>query len=1087
VSVRFDATGDQYTAATGLPGTTMTALWWGKIVTDRNTYSTFVSIDAGDTQVLAVQTDTDGVSPYLWVDPEADGFLDISFPAMTVGNWYRMAVVRSTTAITLYLAASSGSVTSGGTTLTGALTPTALRVGQSPTSGEWINGSVANLKIYNAALTQAEIEAEWSNWSAVRSADLLRHHKWQSAAETTDYSGNGHSLTSGGTPTFDSGNPSLGANAITGTIDSSLGGLSATLSGTIATSVTGTIDAPLGGLTAGIAGTREVPGTITADLGALTVDVAGSVAPPSILASLGAITATVVGVRSAVGSIAVDLGGLTAHLLRTGPIYPAETLYPSEDLYPGDEPLGVEILVDTLSRYARVAVEIAFGADVTADPDTWEDNWTDVTDDVRVSGGGQISITHGRGDEASKAQPAKMTCTLDNRTGRYSLGTASQHYPYVRRNVPVRVQANLGENVDGGLFPGGYPGGYPTVGLTDPLAGEFRLLWQGFADGFTPRWDVTGRDATVQLSASGVLRRLGQGASPLPSPARRSIPRQSKVVAYWPCEDGPESTVVASGLEGGTPMTITGPAPTWAKNDKATFSEPVLQIHDATLTGMIPAYEDTAGLQVRAYVYLEDEGTWPDDAATLITVHTTGSIARYEIRVGLTANTGQIVLNGYTAGTTTSAFTSGSWGYILDRPNVLGLNFRQETSTTIRWEISRFTPGERLFYYVAGTTAGTLGRATRVVVNDAPGGNLNLTGIGHIAVRAIYEPGRFGRVYGVQAAELAVDRLRRLCEENGVPLTVVGSSDTRMGPQQPGTLLDLLRECETADQGVLVDGLGPGLTYFCRSERSATIPALTADVPSGQLARELAPVDDDQRTRNRWEVTRTKGAKAAVEDVDGLLGSAAIGLYDSSLTVNTHSDTRVRDYAGWLVHLGTTPGYRWPRVSLDLAHSPELAAQWVTVRPSSWLRMTGVNSVRDQLADPIIDLLAEGYTQNIDQFRWNVDVNTSPRDPWAPAVWAADLGDTSDGVLRCDSDGAKLVTVVDPEDTSMVVTTPSGPLWTTLSDDYPLDLDVGGHQVTATACTAPDGRAQTFTILAPGSTLPARAPVQLWQPRVPAL
>ena len=37
--------------------------------------------------------------------------------------------------------------------------------------------------------------------------------------------------------------------------------------------------------------------------------------------------------------------------------------------------------------------------------------------------------------------------------------------------------------------------------------------------------------------------------------------------------------------------------------------------------------------------------------------------------------------------------------------------------------------------------------------------------------------------------------------------------------------------------------------------------------------------------------------------------------------------------------------------------------------------------------------------------------------------------------------------------TSLEVDVPDGPLWTTVADDYPMDLEIGGIKVTATACT----------------------------------
>jgi hypothetical protein len=214
MSVRFDASGDQYSASTGLPGTSFTAVWWARIAVDRNAYSTMVAFDNNtEDQVLAVQTDSDGVSPYLWLKPHGTGFAEASPSlSMAVGSWYRFAIVRSGSAITFYAAPVSGSVSIGNATLSGSLGITRMRVAHSVVSNEWLNGNIANLKVYNSALSQAEIITEWSNWQDQKGG-ILRHHTWRNAAETVDYSANGHVLTSGGTPAFSAENPSLADSA----------------------------------------------------------------------------------------------------------------------------------------------------------------------------------------------------------------------------------------------------------------------------------------------------------------------------------------------------------------------------------------------------------------------------------------------------------------------------------------------------------------------------------------------------------------------------------------------------------------------------------------------------------------------------------------------------------------------------------------------------------------------------------------------------------------------------------------------------------------------------------------------------------
>jgi len=209
MSVRFDASGDRYTATTGLPSTVWTATMWARLASDRDDYSTLFSLHNGtDDEVIALQTGDGGRDLRVWIEPAA-GNVDPGVK-MTVGVWYRVAVVRDGSDIAYYFGPDSGAPTTDTGTLTGAVNQTVLQFSEAPTSSEgtrrW-NGNIANFKLSSAALSESEIIAEWANWQPQRTADLLRHHKWQSGASTADDSGNGHTLTVGGTPSTDSGNP----------------------------------------------------------------------------------------------------------------------------------------------------------------------------------------------------------------------------------------------------------------------------------------------------------------------------------------------------------------------------------------------------------------------------------------------------------------------------------------------------------------------------------------------------------------------------------------------------------------------------------------------------------------------------------------------------------------------------------------------------------------------------------------------------------------------------------------------------------------------------------------------------------------
>jgi hypothetical protein len=258
--------------------------------------------------------------------------------------------------------------------------------------------------------------------------------------------------------------------------------------------------------------------------------------------------------------------------------------------------------------------------------------------------------------------------------------------------------------------------------------------------------------------------------------------------------------------------------------------------------------------------------------------------------------------------------------------------------------------------------------------------------------------------------------------------------------------------------------------------------ALTVDASAGQLAPPFAPVDDDQRNVNRVAVTRVGGVTATYEDTDGPLGTEAIGIYDSSLTVNNAADSHAIHYASWLVHLGTVEGYRYPSVTLNLLAYSGLIVPALQVVPGSRIDVTNLDTTLAQFPDGTVSLIVEGISHEITPREWTVTYQCSPFSPWGVAEIAEESGDTSELVWRLDTDGSTLNGSAAAGATSISVTTTSGPLWTTDSDDYPLTLDIGGVPVVVTACS--DGTSpQSMTTSPLPHARAGGAPVKLWNPR----
>lgn len=624
---------------------------------------------------------------------------------------------------------------------------------------------------------------------------------------------------------------------------------------------------------------------------------------------------------------------------------------------------GVPLLPGLLAG-GKVEVSIAWDANLTVDEKTW--TWTDITEDVRFDPG--VSTSLGRNDESSTSNPASLTLTLDNSSGDYS-------YPNVRRNTPVRVRVDPGD------------GGGP------------RVVLQGLSDGFSPGWDALhGNIAVAHLSASGTLRRLAQGSAPLQSAYRRVTTAAPRVKAYWPLEEGKSSTF-AYPVRGGTPFTYTGGSPSWAADDSFDCSAALPILSSAYGQADVTAYPNTGQSQVRLLLSIPSDGL--ADGTVLMHVSMTGTIHRWDLTYGITNGVEALGLYRYNA--SDGSLHSSDPLMLFDVngvPGRLSLDWTQSGANII-WTLS-FTPatptGATTAQYVRKTLTGrTAGIVSHFELNPH-NANINAT-IGHItvedAVTSFFANNDALIAFaGEGGASSSTGRLVRLCAENGVPLQryigpvfTLGPLD-RMGPQLVAPLLDLLRECELHGQGQLWDGRSAGLSYTTRKRRETSAVKLTIDAAAGELAGDFAPVDDDQRNRNKVTVTRLHGASYTWEDTAGPLGTGPTGIsiYDDAVTINVGDDDSVVDFAKWFVLLGTVEGYRYPSVTVDLAAAPHLAPAVLDLVPGERIDVTNLDTTLAGFPDATVNLIVEGIAHELTTRTWRATFRCSPYAPWATGI-----------------------------------------------------------------------------------------------------
>lgn len=710
---------------------------------------------------------------------------------------------------------------------------------------------------------------------------------------------------------------------------------------------------------------------------------------------------------------------------------------------------GVPILTRTPISNARLAVEIAWGADLTdLTGASW--TWSDVTTAVLQDNGRTVQISVGRDEGQGYAQPAQCTFALLNTSGAYTaFNPLAANWPNVVRNTPVRVRLSL----DGGSTWG--------------------TRFQGYAVGFVPGWDQSTRKAIVTVTAAGVGRRLGQGNSPLKSAIYRSMIGASPAV-YFPLEDGTSATSAASAVATQNPFYVgsTGSFSTDAPdggggslslgNGTAAMSYPVVGSINTTGVG--------ASFGLAFWVKGTTSGAgW---FAAVVTLET-DSADTYGWMVYITDPSGgtNVDLGPVKIDGTNSFFVEvtdvgtnvldGNW-------HLIWMTVTQDTATQVT--ISGCVDGQGGNF--GSTSTYTIGHITGIRLGSnryTTASNISSLSVSNLLVwNGTPAALSFGQSTAYKAGigwagETPQARISRLCSEEGIPYATAGFYDTSqaMGPQRVDTLTNLLREAETTDRGFLYDGLSGGWQYQGISQRYDQSIGMTLDVPSKHLY-DLVPVDDDQRNRNLVKVTRVNGSFAVAEDSTGPLGTAKVGTYDSQITVNTVDDLQLYNRAAWEVWAGTIAGFRYPTLRFNLMRSAAVAAAWLSradgysgpVVPGCRIDVTSASTVVSQLAAETISLVLEGYSEAISATMWTVTANCSNNRQYT----VQKVGDVDVG--RVGADTSSLASSASAGAASLSVATSS--LWTT-TGTFPLYVEIDGIRVKVTAVTG-SSSPQTFTV-----------------------
>lgn len=196
VGYRADAQNHLTTLSLGAV-TQLTITCWLRLNADKNSYATAWDVGASNADLFGLQTRVDGTTLETY---DTNGATGTNNAALTVGTWYYFAVnMNGVNGNWEYRAANSGTFTAGSwTSGSASVTATRLTIGESGFETEWGNIDIAAFKMWHGAnLSTVQLHQESYLYLPQRSANLTCFYPLVGQTLTTDYSGNGRTLTGG--------------------------------------------------------------------------------------------------------------------------------------------------------------------------------------------------------------------------------------------------------------------------------------------------------------------------------------------------------------------------------------------------------------------------------------------------------------------------------------------------------------------------------------------------------------------------------------------------------------------------------------------------------------------------------------------------------------------------------------------------------------------------------------------------------------------------------------------------------------------------------------------------------------------------
>lgn len=595
-----------------------------------------------------------------------------------------------------------------------------------------------------------------------------------------------------------------------------------------------------------------------------------------------------------------------------------------------------------------------------------------------------------------------------------------------------------------------------------------RLRFWGELSSLPQTWDITNTDTTVPVTASGMIRRLTQGANPLLSPMTTNFDRYSPA-GYWSLEDGSDATSASSRVPGGKAgvlrlvslgLSATGLP---GSSSAAQFTDPA-----STMTFTANRMSSTGTV---SFVFYCNLSSLPSTEKIMARLYTSGTAKTITVSLTPTAWVTRFLAADGTELTNSnvaigSIDPSKNWvGY-----NLLLQNSGSNMNYSIRWDnIGVFGGGVgpvSISSASAGIPTGAFFSATDTAYTSAKYAHLFMsTGNFDLSSDA------FRKASNGWLGETAAARLARLAAENNVPIEIWGiqNDSELMGYQLIDTFMNNVYDCTDTDGGMFGESRS-ALSLFYRTRTSLEGRSdLTLSYAASHLSAVPQPTEDDQAFTNDVTVSRPNGGSARSQNTDGATSvsqpPAGVGPYTTAVSRNVSDESRLPSIAGMMMLTGSWDEARYPNLTVGL-HRTEiqsnatLTAQVMSLEIGDSSTLTGLPA--GQPPDPVLELI-QGYTEVLDHHTWTITSNCTPAGPYVNAA----LPGSTFSVVRLDATTHSLGAGINTTATSLSLVTPAGSArWidsATYPADFPFNIKVTGEIMTVTAITGTSSP-QTATV-----------------------